>query len=217
MYHCWAPGKCQVPGVVALTFDDFPNERLDELLDLLKTWNATSTFFCNGPYDPRESVLQEAVLGPRVRKIYNAGHQIASHTQTFMDEMTRFDDWLNELLGVSAPRYMRMPYNECNDTCARDLTLAGYKVVGYGLDTEDWKHRTPQTVHGSVKIVHDYVEALKARLIVDLTADIVLMHGFHNTTITTVAPAVLEAFSSVGFRFVSVAECLGHPRESWYR
>ncbi|KAK7730064.1 hypothetical protein SLS57_001724 [Botryosphaeria dothidea] len=130
---------------------------------------------------------------------------------------TRLDDWLSELLGISAPRYMRMPYGECNQTCARDLTLAGYKVIGYGFDTEDWKHRTPQTVHGSVKRVHDYVEALKARQIVDLTADIVLMHGFHNTTITTVAPAVLDAFSSVGYRFVSVAECLGHTRDNWYR
>lgn len=69
-----------MPNLAALTFDDFPNDRIDELLELLDRWNATATFFINGPYDPSEPVLQEHILGPRLQKIYNAGHQIASHT-----------------------------------------------------------------------------------------------------------------------------------------
>ncbi|EOD45926.1 putative polysaccharide deacetylase protein [Neofusicoccum parvum UCRNP2] len=204
--------KCQVPGLAALTFDDFPNERIDELLELLGSWNATATFFVNGPYDPRDSVLQEELLGPRLKKIHRLGHQIASHTydhinlntadqHAFSATMARFDTWLGGLLGggIAGPRYMRAP------------------VVGWGFDTEDWKHHTAQTVHRAVRRVHDHAAQLQARQIVDLTADIVLMHGFHNTTVTTVAPAVLEALGAVGYRFVSVAECLGHPAENWYR
>lgn len=85
------------------------------------------------------------------------------------------------------------------------------------MDTKDWKYSTAQTVHRSVQRVHDYVERLKQRQAIDLTGDILLMHGFYNTTITTVAPAALEALAAVGYRFVSVAECLGHPRDNWYR
>lgn len=112
---------------------------------------------------------------------------------------------------------MRAPYGECNATCARTLTLAGYKVIGWGFDTEDWKYATPETVHRSIAKVHEYIGQFKERKIVDMAADIVLMHAFINTTVTTVAPAVLEAFSREGLRFVSVAECLGYPQEMWYR
>ncbi|KAF9641494.1 Polysaccharide deacetylase [Lasiodiplodia theobromae] len=217
-----------MPNLAALTFDDFPGEKIDELLELLDRWNATATFFINGPYDPSEPVLQERILGPRLQKIHNAGHQIASHTydhvnlQTadapaILNEMTLLDRWLAEVLGVTAPRFMRAPYGECNATCARTLTLAGYKVIGWGFDTEDWKYATPETVHRSIAKVHEYIGQFKERKIVDMAADIVLMHAFINTTVTTVAPAVLEAFSREGLRFVSVAECLGYPQEMWYR
>ncbi|OJD29683.1 polysaccharide deacetylase [Diplodia corticola] len=195
--------RCRMPGVAALTFDDFPNERIDELLELLAAWNATATFFVNGPYDARAPMLQDATLAPRVKKMHSAGHQIASHTR---GAQTRLDRWLASHLGISAPRFMRAPYGECNATCALTLTLAGYKVVGWGMDTEDWKHNTPETVHRSVFRVHEYLDDFKARELSDASADIVLMHAFPNTTVTTVAPAVLEAFGREGFRFVSVAE-----------
>lgn len=61
--------------MVALTFDDNPIDMLPTLLDVLSKYNATATFFPNGPHQ-----FEDWDLGQHVRDIHEHGHQIGAHT-----------------------------------------------------------------------------------------------------------------------------------------
>lgn len=114
---------------------------------------------------------------------------------------------------------MRPPYGWCNISCSTFLQhTLGFHVVGFTLETWDWHYNTTSTVQGSLDIVHAYLREREDRMpLEEYRSGIVLMHMGYQTTVEYVAPLVLESFSQKGFRFVSVAECLGLGPESWYR
>jgi peptidoglycan/xylan/chitin deacetylase (PgdA/CDA1 family) len=67
--------RCVIPGTVALTFDDGPFVYTSDLLELLSAYGARSTFFLNG--QNKGSFHGDAAV---VRRIFEEGHQIGSHT-----------------------------------------------------------------------------------------------------------------------------------------
>ncbi|KAG0370311.1 hypothetical protein BGZ54_006887, partial [Gamsiella multidivaricata] len=67
--------SCTVPNTVALTFDDGPYYYTPQLLDYLDSWGVKATFFMNG-----DSVGKIEKFKDVVERVYNDGHQIASHT-----------------------------------------------------------------------------------------------------------------------------------------
>jgi peptidoglycan/xylan/chitin deacetylase (PgdA/CDA1 family) len=116
-------------------------------LDLLDKENLKVTFFVNGNnegciYDPNvQSVLKRA---------FNSGHQIASHTWShpkltslsvdgITTEMTRLEKAFMDVLGV-VPRYMRPPYGDgtFGNGNANDQKVQGtLKNLGYVITTWD--------------------------------------------------------------------------------
>lgn len=129
--------KCARPGTVALTFDDGPGPYADELLDILTASNAKATFFVNGDNGPLKITNQSA--SNALRRAFDAGHQIASHTWSHpdlqlltkeeqFDEMTKLENALLDIIGVT-PTYFRSPFTSCNSTCVSDMTSWGYHVV----------------------------------------------------------------------------------------
>ncbi|KAG0019457.1 hypothetical protein BGZ82_000135, partial [Podila clonocystis] len=99
---------CKTPGTFSISFDDGPSIYTNELLDLLDKENIKVTFFVNGNnqqciYDPKvQTVLKRA---------YNSGHQIASHTWSHPQltkqtveginlEMTKLEKAFEDVLGV---------------------------------------------------------------------------------------------------------------------
>lgn len=67
--------QCSKPGVIALAYDDGPSTLTSELVDILDEAGAKGTFFWTGTlygciYDQADAV----------KKAYESGHQIASHT-----------------------------------------------------------------------------------------------------------------------------------------
>lgn len=69
---------------VALTFDDGPNERTQEMLDMLKKLDVPATFFIVGYVAETEQDM--------VRKIYEAGHEIENHSYSHRRFNTLSDD-----------------------------------------------------------------------------------------------------------------------------
>jgi len=67
--------KCAKPGVIALAYDDGPYQYTGELIDILDKGGAKATFFWTG-------TLYGCIYGQAaaVKKAYESGHQIASHT-----------------------------------------------------------------------------------------------------------------------------------------
>lgn len=68
-------GRCVTPRTIALTYDDNPNEGIYDLLALLKSYNATATFFPNAPHH-----YNTVKLDKYVHDAHAAGHQIGIHT-----------------------------------------------------------------------------------------------------------------------------------------
>src|SRR5438309_1020436 len=67
--------SCTVPGTVSLTFDDGPYIYTNEVLDMLDAAGMEATFFvCGQNYD---SIYNHI---PTIQRMYNEGHQVASHT-----------------------------------------------------------------------------------------------------------------------------------------
>src|SRR5207248_386760 len=71
--------KCVKPGHVALTFDDGPSPSTPKLLDYLKAAKIHATFFVLG------KSINAKGGNATLRAVFEAGHQIALHSNTHPD------------------------------------------------------------------------------------------------------------------------------------
>ncbi|RKP05821.1 hypothetical protein THASP1DRAFT_31705 [Thamnocephalis sphaerospora] len=199
------------PGMIALTFDDGPGKSTSNIVDTLNRLGVKATFFVNGNafVDQRRSESIESL-----RKTYNSGHQIASHTFTHTDlaklnadqvrgEMVRLDDLLHDLIGIR-PMYMRPPYGSLTNEALDALNNQGYHVVIWNLDTFDWKH--PEDSEALYARYHQRLQNAdpKSESIIGLE------HDVHAGTNGAVVERIVELAHSRGFRFVRIDECLGN-------
>lgn len=205
--------SCVQPGVVALTFDDGPFSYTEELLDMLKEADLKATFFVNGQnWDDINNHVST------IHRMIDEGHQIGSHTWDHGDlatmdsaavvqEMTLLEDALVGILGYY-PQYMRPPYFSYNDETLATLASLEYHVIDADIDTLDWQYNTPDTSGESFSI---YENGLAAG------GTISLMHDVHETTVSTLVPAVVNLLQQKGLKSVPVGECLGDDPSNWYR
>ncbi|ROT42054.1 chitin deacetylase [Sodiomyces alkalinus F11] len=210
---------CRSPGQVALTYDDGPYIHTSSLLDHLDDLNVTATFFLVGSNWGRQ--MDEDEWASIVRRMHAAGHQLASHTWDHEDlnlldragraqQMRRNGDVFRNILGF-APRYMRPPFLSCGESCVADLSDMGYYVVDTDLDTNDWQHNTPETVHISERIFDDLL-GWEPRGV----SRIVLAHDTQSTTVHRLTSHMISTLRGRGFEAVTVGECLGDPKNNWY-
>jgi peptidoglycan/xylan/chitin deacetylase (PgdA/CDA1 family) len=141
--------NCKVPGTVAITYDDGPYIYTDKLLDLYAAYKAKATFFVTGINIGKGAIDNSATAWPAViRRMYNEGHQVASHTwshqdlsaitsQQRKDQMVRNEMAIRNIIG-KFPTYMRPPYSSCTAAsgCQADMETLGYVVSYFDLDTD---------------------------------------------------------------------------------
>lgn len=121
------------------------------------------------------------------------------------------NDWLYGILGIRT-NFVRPPYGECGKDCVRFLNSHGFKVVTWSVDTIDWRYQFNNTVSSSLEPLDSWE---------DTTVDphvgpIVLMHSRIRNTAAITLPHLLDSFNARGFKFVSIAECLGYAADQWY-
>lgn len=156
-----------------------------------------------------------------IRRMYEAGHHIASHTLTHADlstlsasdraaQMSGNDALIRSIIGV-APTYMRAPYLSCAGECLAELGNLGYHVIDASLDTKDYENQTPDT-NGASQAKFDAELGYP-----DSSAPIVLAHDVHETTVSLLTPHMIETLRARGFKTVTVGECLGDAPANWYR
>ncbi|KAJ4268897.1 hypothetical protein NW762_002968 [Fusarium torreyae] len=216
---------CTTPGVIALTFDDGPLTYTNELLDLLDERDVRATFFVAGNNRAKGHMDDASNPWPAVmRRMYSAGHHIASHTWTHRNlnevnstirgsEMIYNEMSFRNLFGW-IPTYMRPPYLECNDGsgCLDQMSELGYHVVSMNVDTKDYENDSPELIQIS-----------KDRYSAGVSSDsdnnqyIVLAHDVHGQTVQNLTSYMIDTAQDRGYRLVTVGECLGDPRENWYR
>ncbi|KAJ2924883.1 hypothetical protein H1R20_g12199, partial [Candolleomyces eurysporus] len=193
---------CTVPNTVAITFDDGPYTWTSQLIDSLNAANVSATFFVVGQmygciYDYADVI----------KKAYNSGHQIASHTWSHKDltgqsasgiqtEISRLEEALKKILGIR-PKWLRPPYGGQNSGMLSTMGGLKYKVVTWNLDSQDWNG-------ASVASSQSRFNALGADPRI-----IPLEHDALQSTATQLGPWIAQWAKQKGLRAVTVSECLG--------
>lgn len=180
--------------LAAITFDDGPGPYTDGLLDELAQRGVVVTFFMQGFNASRYPSV--------VKKAYEAGHQIASHTynhpqltalssQGIQDQLTTTAAILNEATGANHSYMVRPPYGSTNP---RVLSALNAPAVLWSVDTRDWESRNADAIY---------------RHIVNDTRDgsIILMHDIHPATIPGALRGI-DALLEQGYELVTVSELL---------
>ncbi len=177
--------------MVALTFDDGPGKRTEELLDALEKYDAHATFFMLGQ---KVSQYKDAV-----KKMKKIGCELGSHSfnhpnltkmgpDAIQKQMNDTNDKLEEAAGSKAT-VMRPPYGAINDTVKANV---GLPMILWNIDTLDWKTRdAKKTVDTVMKQVGD--------------GDVILMHDIHSETVDA-ALDLIPRLEDAGYQLVTVSE-----------
>ncbi|KAE8152894.1 glycoside hydrolase/deacetylase [Aspergillus avenaceus] len=218
--------SCVAPGKVALTFDDGPNKYTQDLLDLLDKYGAKVTFFITGNNNAKGPIDTPGMpWASLIERMYRSGHQIASHTWSHQDlskitprqrrvQMLWNEVALRNILG-GFPTYMRPPYSSCTreSGCMDDMGVLGYHVILYDIDTEDYRHDSPNDIQGSKDIFDKNLARAKATE----KSWLVIAHDVHEQTVHNLTEHMMKTIASGGFKLVTVGDCLNDPPENWYR
>jgi cellulose synthase/poly-beta-1,6-N-acetylglucosamine synthase-like glycosyltransferase/peptidoglycan/xylan/chitin deacetylase (PgdA/CDA1 family) len=207
---------------VVLTFDDGPDPTwTPKILDVLKSKNATATFFLIGIQTDKFSGLAE--------RIYNEGHTIGNHTFTHPDvsnisstymkvELNLTERLFASLVGVRAT-LMRPPYaiDEEPDTADQVKPLEfsqdmGYITVGNRIDPSDWSSNPRYTAEQISSYVLAHLPPCGAN---DLRCgNIVLLHdgGGNRAETVRALPMIIEGIRARGLEIAPVYDLLGKTR-----
>ncbi|MDL2236503.1 polysaccharide deacetylase family protein [Christensenellaceae bacterium OttesenSCG-928-K19] len=190
--------------VVALTFDDGPHpERTGQLLDILEQNGVVATFFVLG---------KNAESYPDVvKRVYEAGHEIGTHSYDHTDLMTltydqviteqygKTNDILEGIIGVRA-LIDRPPYGSMSPERAEEI---GRAQILWSVDPNEWREEFKNTeslvnnvLHGSEKTglgVHD--------------GAVVLSHDIHQVTVDAY-DTIIKELKNQGYTFVTVTQMM---------
>ncbi|KAK9700924.1 hypothetical protein K7432_011983 [Basidiobolus ranarum] len=204
-----APGQvvttCAKTGTFAVTFDDGPSQYTGTLLDTLKAKNVKVTFFVIG------STLEQTQNRNFLKRAYDEGHHIASHTYTHISlsnsteavirsEMTKTSDAIFKVIG-KRPQFMRPPYGEYNAMALGVMKDMGYKVIIWNVDTLDWQTQNSQS---TLKVYTNTLASANSKT----GTFISLQHDIQPTTVQ-VASQILDSVLKAGFKITTVPDCLG--------
>ncbi|KAJ7746250.1 carbohydrate esterase family 4 protein [Mycena metata] len=214
--------KCVAPNTVALTFDDGPwiyecirhtlqsikliAPSRKELSDWLTNNGVKATFFVNGN---NYGCIYNASIVASLQHTFQAGHQICSHTWShphltklnktqIATEIVKLDTALEKVLGIKTP-WLRPPYGEYNDLVRQTAYENNKNLVTWNFDSLDSDGATAAQSQG---YYDSQIDEHPANLIV-------LNHETEASTVREVIPYAVPALKAAGYKFVTVAECLG--------
>lgn len=177
--------------MIAFTFDDGPNHNTLKIINTLKKYNASATFFVLGSrIEKNEKII-------KLMNEYNMeiGNHTYSHkllTGTSCTEIEKEVKKTNELIHKitnTYPRLVRPSYGSFNNKIRKSVNMP---IIIWNIDTLDWKY------HNSKRIAKKILSKVE-------DGDIVLMHDIYSATasaIEIVVPKLIEE----GYQIVSVSE-----------
>ena len=225
--------KCLVRGDIALTFDDGISMITQYVLKILRREGIKATFFVIG------NTLDSVQLGDEFAKkvlaeMIEDGHVVASHSYShpnfdeywpegIQHEMNRAKDLFHKHMGKS-PRFMRPSFGNTTPRTVKALHDLGYFIIRWNVDTNDWMHKeAPEKALvefssklpdrekiNSIRWQKNGLTELGVKTMINSILDsrIVLMHDIH-LGIVNFLPRLISHARNLGYRFVSMDECLG--------
>lgn len=179
--------------LLALTFDDGPDQDTLELLEVLDRLEVQATFFLIG---------KQIEKRPEVaREIVRRGHQVGNHTYSHPDlsrcsvgqlafEVDHTAHLIEQATGVR-PRFFRPPYGFRNRSTMRFLHKRGYRVANWSVNSLDFMQL------GVLSLYHRLLQRA-------LPGDIILLHdgpGCRRQTVDAIALAI-RRWQEQGYQFV---------------
>lgn len=220
VYHC------KKAGTIALTYDDGPHKDYTEhILNLLKSYDAKATFFVTGNNINKGQIDKTQEHIDAIRRMDSEGHQIASHTWTHLNltnispEDRRLQVWnvemaLNNIVG-KIPTYLRPPYSSCDAACQQDMSDLGYHLIYFDVNTDDYQQIKPTEIQNAKDWFTGNVT--KEGATSQKNSSLAISHDILDQTANNLTEYMLSTLTQLGYKAVTVGECLGDPGENWYR
>jgi peptidoglycan/xylan/chitin deacetylase (PgdA/CDA1 family) len=184
---------------VVLTFDDGPLPKNSyQILDILAAQCVRATFFLVG---------RQANANPEgVRKVRDAGHTIATHTQNHPGNMNRLpidraqkeiEDGIASVTaaladGTTPAPFLRIPGLGRSDVIEEYAESKGLQVWSADFPADDWRHVSSQRVYDLA------IQRLEAK-----GKGILLLHDIQARTVAAL-PRILRELKARGYRIVHV-------------
>jgi len=218
--------NCVTPGTVAITYDDGPQKVFtSHILDILSSYDAKATFFITGNNINKGQIDITDEFVQVIKRMDSEGHQIASHTWTHLDlsaisQVDRKNQmWKNEMalrnIVGKIPTYMRPPYSSCTGQCETDMADLGYHVTYFDVDTDDYQQDSPNLIQNSKDWFRGNITKNGATPANSQWLEI--GHDIHAQTANNLTDYMLSTLTQLGYKGVTVGECLGDPAANWYR
>ncbi|KAI9361683.1 hypothetical protein DFJ73DRAFT_655726 [Zopfochytrium polystomum] len=202
--------RCQVPGTVAITFDDGPYTSMATIANAFKAAGGRTTFFING--NNADCVYDHAA---DLAAAYNDGHQIGAHTWSHPDiatlsvaellrEMQLIEDAIKMITGAR-PNYFRPPFGSYNRTSADLVAAMGYThFVLWDMTPQEMSNGRDQSTDADV--ANEKATYNNADL---GTPHVFLQHSTVAKTVSDMVPFIINWAKSKNLTMVTVADCLG--------
>ncbi|WP_408011580.1 polysaccharide deacetylase family protein [Pseudalkalibacillus sp. A8] len=188
--------------VVALTFDDGPTEKADEILKILEEKGVRATFFLNG-----DSIEQ---YPGETKAIIEAGHEIGNHTyshprmvfksySTVKEEVDRTDELIREA-GYEEEVHFRPPFGKKLVLLPYYLNQQEKTTIMWNIEPESY----PEIAGDSEKIIGHVNEQLTP-------GSIILLHVMYDNDerdSLEAVPGLIDSLQSQGYKFKTVTELL---------
>jgi peptidoglycan/xylan/chitin deacetylase (PgdA/CDA1 family) len=187
--------------VVALTFDDGPNENVDEILQILADKNVKATFYLIG---------EQIKANPdQARRIVAAGHEIGNHSFshprmifTSAKDVAYQIEETNKLIrevGYEGEIFFRPPYGKKLFSLSLYLEKNNIKTIMWDIDPL-------QTL--PVTATSDEISSFVSQQV--QPGSIILIHPWYGDVSQSrnAIPAVIENIKKQGYEFVTVSELL---------
>lgn len=182
---------------VSITFDAaWSAEDTDEIINILKKYDAKATFFAVGDWvdtNPNE-----------VKKLYNNGHEIANHSDTHIlfgksdrkeikNEIENCNRKIEKIIGET-PKLVRAPSGDYDNKSIEVTEKLGMKMIQWDVDSLDWKLLS--------------VDEIYSRVVSKVNnGSIILFHnGVKNTP--QALDKILKKLKKDGYEFVTVGELI---------
>jgi peptidoglycan/xylan/chitin deacetylase (PgdA/CDA1 family) len=193
--------------VIALTFDDGPNEpTTSQVLKILDDHGVKATFFVIGE--------NAATYPDSIKKIVRDGHIIGNHTYTHSYRLPfqgfrqvrasiiRTEDTIFHLTGLRTELF-RPPHGLRTPWFIRDIKRLNYTVVTWSDMTNDYAANAT-----TGEIVSRIVHKARPGSIIDLHDGKDEFHGIDRGNMVRALPTIIERLKDEGYRFVTLPELL---------
>lgn len=181
--------------VVAITFDDGPDEKTEKILDLLEKYQAKATFFVVG-----EKMKSSTNV---LNRMLSAGHDIGNHsyshtnnfpiksTREIENEIVQTNQLIKDLTKKEVELF-RPPFGVTNPNIAKAVGKQNMKVVGWSIRSFD--------------TVNKPKEKILARIKKNLgKGDVVLLHDTSNH-ILWILEELLKHINTEGYKALTITE-----------